>query len=348
MGGSMRQLVLAEPYRLETRSVPIPEPKAGEARIRVQRIGVCGSDLTIYRGLHPYVSYPLVMGHEISGTVDKLGEGVKSLPVGTRVAVIPHLVCGHCEACRTETYNFCEQLRCTGAEADGAHCDYFCIAEKMLVPLPDAMSIDDAALMEPACVAYHGARRGDIGKDDTVLIVGAGPIGVFCLQSCIALGAKRVLMTDMDQTRLDLAGKLGAAGTINVMKESLADGLGRLCGTPKAIDVFYDCVGEKGRVLNDIIGLARRGTRVVVIGVLQKMYEIPNLPDFVQHELRLSGTTMYVPRDYREMMALMGGGAVKTDGMVSHVFNLEDVPAVLDKLDKKSLNAFKILIKVND
>ena len=114
------------------------------------------------------------------------------------------------------------------------------------------------------------------------------------------------------------------------------------------MDVFYDCVGEKGTVLNNILEIARRGSRVVVIGVLQKAYNIPLLPDFVQHELSLSGTTMYVPQDYREMLDLMGRGVIRTEGMVSHHCTLEQVPEMLDNIVNRRIKTFKVIIDVND
>ena len=203
------------------------------------------------------------------------------------------------------------------------------------------MTLDDAALVEPACVAYHGAKRGSIKQGETVLIMGAGPIGVFCMQSCLALGAGKVYIADLDEERLELAKKLGATATINVGKQSIKD-------IEDKIDVFYDCVGEKGFVLNNILEVAKRGSRIVVIGVLQNGYNIPKLPDFVQHELALFGTTMYVPADYREMLELMGKRAIVTDGMISHRFTLEEVPAVLDMLDQRKEKTFKILIEVSD
>ncbi len=344
MGSDMRRLVLEAPYKMRMERVPVPRPGAGEICIRVQRVGVCGSDLTTYRGRHPYVTFPRVMGHEIAGTIEATGAGVTSPTPGTRVAVIPHIVCGACDACGTETYNFCEQLQCTGAEADGAHCDYFCIRAVMAIPVPDSMSLDDAALVEPACVAYHGARRGEIRAGDKVLIIGAGPIGLFCAQSCRALGAETVYLADLDAGRLAVGRDLGADGVIHVAQESLEAGLDRLCGGAKRLDVFFDGVGEKGRVLNDILRLARRGSRVVMIGVLQNGYDIPNLPDFVQHELRLSGTTMYIPQDYREMLALMGDGRVRTTGMISGHITLEAFPELIHGLDKGTVKTVKTLI----
>lgn len=344
----MRKLVLNAPYDLRMTQTEIPEPKKGQVRIHVKKVGICGSDPTIYKGLHPYVSYPLVMGHEISGVIDKVGEGVAQTRVGERVTVIPHIFCDHCEACRREIYNFCEKLKCTGAEADGAHCDYFCIDQRMAIAIPDTMSLEAAAMVEPACVAYHGAKRGNIRKGESVLIIGAGPIGVFCMQSCLALGAGRVYVADMDGERLKLAKALGATDVIDVSKQDLKEALAVLAGGEKTIDVFYDCVGEKGTVLNNILSMARRGSRIVVIGVLQKEFNIPLLPDFVQHELSLSGTTMYVPQDYREMIDLMGRGIIRTDDMVSHHITLEETPEMLEKIVGRREKTFKVMIEVNE
>ncbi|MBP0989566.1 MAG: alcohol dehydrogenase catalytic domain-containing protein [Oscillospiraceae bacterium] len=337
----MRKIILDEPFRMRRVECEIPTPKKDEVRIAVKRLGICGSDPTIYRGLHPYVTFPVVLGHEISGVIDAVGEDVAKERIGQRVTVIPHIVCGKCEACKNKIYNFCEELRCTGAEADGAMCDYFCISSEMAVQIPDTMTLDDAALVEPACVAYHGAKRGCIRKGETVLIIGAGPIGVFCMQSCFALGAGKVYVADLDADRLALARRLGATDTVEVGKQSIKD-------IKDKIDVFYDCVGEKGQVLNNILDTAKRGSRIVVIGVLQKEYTIPKLPDFVQHELSLFGTTMYTPADYSDMLTLMGEKKIVTDGMISHRFGLEKVPEVLDMLVKKKEKTFKILIEVND
>jgi len=342
----MRVATLIAPETLALGEAEIPTPKSGEILIKVERVGVCGSDPTIYFGRHPYVKYPVIMGHEFSGTVAKLGSGVDGPAVGTRVTVIPHLVCGKCQACKNEIYNFCEELRCTGAEADGAHREYIAMPREMVLPIPDSMSLDDAALVEPACVAYHAAKRGEITPNDTALIIGAGPIGNFCMQSVKALGAKQVFIADLDAERLALATALGADGVIDVSKETLEDGLSRLCGGHKNVDVFYDCVGEKGRVFNDILRLARRGTRVVIVGVLQNGYDIPLLPDFVQHELRLSGTTMYTPADYRDMLRLMGGKVIRTDGVISHYFDFDQVVEVFQAIADRKLKHFKIMLRM--
>lgn len=342
---TMLQAVLVEPEKLVLKNVPIPEPGPDEILVKVERIGVCGSDPTIYFGRHPYVKYPVVMGHEFSGTVAALGEDAAGPAPGTRVTVIPHLVCGKCEACATETYNFCESLRCTGAEADGAHCEYIAMPREMVLPIPDTMSFDDAAMVEPACVAYHAAGRGEIKPGDVTLVIGAGPIGNFCMQSVRSMGAQ-AFIADKDAERLELAKALGADGTIDVSKESLEDGLVRLCGGRDKVNVFFDCVGERGSVFNDILRLAKRGSRVVIVGVLQNGYDIPLLPDFVQHELRISGTTMYTPRDYRAVIKLMGDGVIRTEGMISHYFPFSEVVSVFKMIAERKEKFFKIMLKM--
>ncbi len=348
MEGKMLQVTLEAPGKLKKQMVDIPKPGKDEILVKVKRIGLCGSDPTIFHGLHPYVKYPVVMGHEFSGTVALLGDGVTGPAVGTRVTVIPHLVCGHCKACQNEIYNFCEELRCTGAEADGAHCEYKVMPKEMVLPIPDSMSMDDAALVEPACVGYHAAKRGEVKKNDVALIVGAGPIGNFCMQSVKALGAKKVIIADMDEYRLKLAEATGADGVINVKNETLEEGLIRLAGGPKEVSVFYDCVGGKGQVFNDILLLAARGSRVVIVGVLQNEYNVPNLPDFVQHELRLSGTTMYTPQDYRDMIKLMSEGTITTNGLISHYFRLDEIESVFENLVEKHTEPyFKVVFMVD-
>ena len=342
----MVRFVLRAPGTIERQTVPVPSPGKDEVLIKVTHCGVCGSDPTIYHGLHPYAISPLVMGHEFSGRVVARGKDVSSPREGARVTVIPHLVCGICGPCRKKITNFCEQLRCMGAEADGAHCEYVCVPAEMALVIPSGMALEQAALIEPACVSLHGAKRGDIRPQDTVLVVGAGPIGNFTMQCCKSLGARRVIVADLVDARLDLARGLGADGVINTSHTALSEGLRKLLGDPKVVDVFYDCVGGKGLVLDEILSVARRGTRVVVIGVLQKGTDMPRLPDFVQHELRLSGTTMYVPQDYRDMIQLMSKGRVRTEGIVTHHFGFEDVPRIFQMIDAHTEAFFKIMITV--
>ena len=340
----MIRVTLSKPGEFVIDQAEKPRPGKGQVLIKVIRCGVCGSDPTIYRGLHPYAKNSLIMGHEFSGTIEELGENVNYLQKGMRVTVIPHVVCGKCKPCLSETFNFCEELKCMGAEADGAHVNFVSVDARMALPIPENISMDDAAMIEPACVGYHGAKRGEIKPGDVVLVVGAGPIGIFTMQSCKVLGADKVIIADLDEWRLDLATSLGADGTINVSKETLTEGLTRLLGSAKNVDVFYDCVGEKGKVFDEILKIARRGTRVVLIGVLQNNYVVPHLPDFIQHELRLSGTTMYVPQDFRDVIELMSKGKISTKKMITHYSPLSAIKDVFKMIDSRQEPYLKIML----
>jgi L-iditol 2-dehydrogenase len=340
----MWRCVMTDWGQFRREEAPVPVPGGGEVLLRVARVGVCGSDLAIMHGQHPYARPPLVLGHEVSAVVAATGPDSAGPPVGTRVTVIPHLVCGQCRACRAQRYNLCNDLRCIGAQADGAHAEYLVMPAEMVLAIPDAMSLADAALVEPAAVAYHGINRAAITPEDRVLIIGAGPIGAFALQAARALGAQAVYVADLLASRLALATQLGADGTIDTSRESLAEGLTRLAGDPAAIDVFADCVGGAGAVLDQCLALANRGSRVVMLGVLGAKYHLPHLPDFVEHELTLLGTTMYTPQDYREVLDLMAAGQIRTAGIVTHRFPLERAPEVLAAMDAHRDRYFKVLL----
>ena len=343
----MKGILLTEPEKLVVEEVEIPEPRQDEILLKVKRCGICGSDISIYHGKHPYVKCPLVMGHEFSGVVEKLGSNVQNLSVGTRVTVIPHLVCKKCKQCNLQKYNLCEELKVLGAQADGAFQEYITIPAEMAIPIPDSMSLDDAAMVEPACVAYHAAKRGGITQNDKILIMGAGPIGVFVMQSSRVLGAKSVFITDIDETRLRIASNLGADRIFNLSNKTLEDidGIGM---DLSSIGIFFDCVGGRGEVLNSIIKTASKGVRIIVVGVMRLDYEIPNLPDFIEHELTLLGTSMYVPQDYKEMVDLISSGKISTKGMITHHFSISELASVFDMIDSGKEKFFKIMLRVSD
>lgn len=343
----MKQIVMTAPNTLTPERVKRAEALPGEVLVQVIRCGVCGSDPTILHGKHPWAICPLVLGHEFSGVVAEQGAGVNSPPLGTRVAVIPHRVCGKCWACQSKQYNLCETLRCMGAEAHGGHAEFVSVPAEMVIPIADDVTLEDAAMLEPACVGLHAVKRVDV-QGKTVLVVGAGPIGVFTAQSARALGARQVYVADIDPWRLTLAGRLGVTGTFNLQGKKLDEAMAEAGVNVKEVDVFFDCVGMEGQALDEILRLARRGTTTVVVGVLRTHYELPHLPDFVQHELALFGTTMYTPDDYRQMIQLMAERKVTTEGMITHTFTMDQIPEVFRFIDERREPFFKIMLKMDE
>lgn len=324
-----------------------PPPGIGEAQIRVEKIGICGSDISAYYGRHPYIHCPIILGHEFAGVVDQVGPNVTNISVGDRCTILPHLACGECRACKEQSYNHCGELKVIGAQADGAFTRYINVPAEMVFLIPDSISMEEAALVEPAAVGYHSARRGNPQPNETALVFGAGPIGMFTMQAAKAIGGGKVLIADMDAERLALAEKLGADGTINTSVESVESGLARLVGSAENVDLFFDCVGFSGQVLDQIIQIARQGVRVIVTGVLESGCVIPHLADFVEHELSLISSNMYVPGDFRDVIDFMAAGKIRMEGMVTHTAPLSKVEDIYKMIDTRSEKFFKIVLTLD-
>ncbi len=204
----MKQAIMTSPGHIEFNEVESPQPGKGEVLIRIHKIGVCGSDVHVWHGKHPYTGYPVVQGHEFSAVIEALGEGVTDLKVGTKVTATPQIVCGKCAPCRRGDYHICDTLKVEGFQAPGVAQDYFVTKAEKIVPLPDSFSFEQGAFVEPVSVAVHSVgRAGDIsGKN--VVVLGAGPIGNLVGQVAKARGAN-VFITDLSEYRLEIASKCG-------------------------------------------------------------------------------------------------------------------------------------------
>ncbi|MBQ6665770.1 MAG: alcohol dehydrogenase catalytic domain-containing protein, partial [Synergistaceae bacterium] len=207
---TMVQEVMQEPKKIIYRDVPIPEPGPDQVLVKIKKIGICGSDIHVYHGTHPYTSYPIVQGHEVSAQVVKCGEYAKKFKPGDRVVLEPQVVCGRCYPCLHGKYNLCESLKVFGFQTTGTGSEYYAIEESKVTALPDELSYCDGAMMEPLAVTVHAAKRFPGVKGCTAVVLGCGPIGILLIQSLKALGAAKVMATDISDGRLELAKKLGA------------------------------------------------------------------------------------------------------------------------------------------
>jgi L-iditol 2-dehydrogenase len=173
----MRQAIMTSPGEIEFRDIPEPSPGPGEVMLRIKRIGVCGSDVHVNHGLHPFTSYPVVQGHEFSAVVETIGEGVDNIKVGTKVTATPQVVCGKCGPCRRGDYNICDVLKVQGFQAPGVAQDLFVTNAQNIVLLPDNFTFEQGALIEPTSVAVHSTSRAGNMNGKNVVVLGAGPIG---------------------------------------------------------------------------------------------------------------------------------------------------------------------------
>lgn len=298
---------------------PVPAPAADEVLIRVNSVGVCGSDVHYFEHgrIGPYVvDAPLILGHEASGTVVAVGAAVDKSRIGHRVAIEPQRPCRVCEFCREGAYNLCPKMEFYATPPiDGAFCEYVLIQDDFAYDVPDSISDHAAALMEPLSVGIAAAQKGGVKVGDTVLIAGGGPIGVITAQVARAFGATDVVIADINPDRRALAAGYGfrVVDPAAVSTENLG------------ANVFVDASGATPAILNGIRSMRAGGT-VVLVGSAD---EIPlSVPEIAMRELNLTGTFRYT-NTWPVARSLLMAGLVELDSLVTHVYGIEQVEEAL-------------------
>ena len=195
METTMLQQVMTAPGEIRFERVPVPQAGPGQVLVKIKRIGICGSDIHVYHGKHPYTSYPVTQGHEVSGQIAALGEGVTDLRVGQRVTIEPQVFCGKCYPCTHGKYNLCESLKVMGFQTTGTASKYFAVDQSKVDLLPEGMGFDEGAMIEPLAVTVHAARRAGDVRGLRVCVLGCGPIGILLIQSLKALGADVIALS---------------------------------------------------------------------------------------------------------------------------------------------------------
>lgn len=339
----MLQQVMTEPGKIEFREIPTPEPGRGQALIKIMEIGVCGSDIHVYHGEHPFTSYPVTQGHEVSGVIERLGEGVEGLSVGQKVTIQPQVVCGECWPCRNGKYNLCESLKVMGFQTTGVASEYFAVDAEKVTPLPEEMSLEEGAMIEPLAVAVHAVRRaGDVtGRD--ICVLGAGPIGILVAQAAKGLGAGRVMVTDVSSLRLEKARECGADMVVNTRERDFGEAFVEFFGPDKA-DVIYDCAGND-ITMGQAIKYARKGSTIILVAVFAKMANI-DLAVLNDHELDLNTSMMYRGEDYEKAIELVGEGKVRLMPLLSKRFPFKEYLEAYKYIDENRESTMKVLIDV--
>lgn len=333
---------MTAPGTIEIRDAAPPVPEAGEALLRVQRIGVCGSDVHVNHGRHPYTTYPVIQGHEYSATVESLGSGVTGLRVGAKVTSLPQIVCGLCAPCRRGDEHICDSLKVQGFQAPGCAQELWTTSASKVVELPDSFTFDEGALVEPLSVAIHAVARAGKLEGRNVAVIGGGPIGNLVAQVARSEGA-RVLLTDLSALRLDLANRCGIDLTSNAGTEKLADASRRAFG-PAGFDVAFECVGVEPTITAAVESIQKGGT-LVVVGVFGQRPRV-DLGLVQDRELNLRGTLMYQRRDYLRAVDLIATRKVTVAPLMSAHFPLEDYHRAYEYLDEARDRAMKVFIDV--
>ena len=340
----MLQQVMTKPKEITFREVPVPKVGADQVLIKVMRIGVCGSDIHVYHGKHPFTAYPVTQGHEVSGEIVKIGDKVQGFSAGQKVTVRPQIVCGECYPCRHGKYNLCERLKVMGFQATGMASEYFAADAAKVTALPQEMSYDEGAMIEPLAVAVHAVRRmGDV-RGMKIAVLGAGPIGILVAQTAKGAGAESVLITDVSDFRVQKAKECGIDHCINTKNKDFGEAMLETFGPDKA-DVIYDCAGNDLSI-GQAIRYARKGSTIVLVAVFAGMAQA-DLAVLNDHELDLNTSMMYREEDYTEAIELVKSKKVALRPLISRHFAFREFQAAYEYIDANREKTMKILIDVH-
>jgi 2-desacetyl-2-hydroxyethyl bacteriochlorophyllide A dehydrogenase len=316
----MRVLQCVKPGSLVVIDRPEPAAGPGEVLVRIRRAGVCGTDLHIYQGSHPYLAYPRVIGHELSGEIAATGPGCAIAP-GQQVYVIPYLSCGACVACRHGKTNCCQHIGVLGVHVDGGMAEYICVPERNVVAA-DGVSLDQAAMVEFRARGAQAGGRAPPRPTDRILVVGAGPIGIGCILFAKLRGAS-VTVLDMREDRLGFCRQKLAADHVVTAGPDAAANLSRLTDGD-GFDVVIDATGAAQPMMTGFGYVAHGGTYVLV-SVVRDIISFDD-SEFHKRETTLLASRNATPEDFHAVFRAMRDGLVPTDALVTHRAALEQAP----------------------
>lgn len=339
----MKAVQITKPGEIKLIDEAMPKPGAGEALLQVLYCGICGADVASYTGNQPFTTYPRIPGHEFSARIVEIPQNDRGLKAGDVVTCNPYFNCGKCYACKRGIVNACHDNQTMGVQRDGSFREYITMPVERIID-GKGLSAKELALIEPFSISCHALSRAEVKKDDNLLIMGAGPIGLFALMKAKAMGA-RVLIADMLPSRLALAAEYGADRTVNVREEELHaacteftsengfDVCVEACGAP---ETFLNCIDEAAHGANIIlIGNGKRETTFVHSIILKK-------------ELNIFGSRNAFTRDFEELIDLVSAGKADVLKMISGIYEKENAAEAFEALAHNDGSLAKLLIKFGD
>ena len=335
----MKAFLATAPLTLELVERSIPIPAANELLVKTKAVGICGSDIHLFRGDHPYTTYPMIFGHEASGIIEAVGDIVNKFELGEHVVLEPLIPCGKCYPCSIGRRNCCSNMKTVGVTTDGALAEYFAVPEFCIHKIPESLSFPMAALAEPFSIGFQAASRGAVEKTDQVVIIGSGTIGLTIMAAAKQAGA-RVLVSDVMDFRLGIAQKMGADVVVNSLKENLVERVMEWthgCGA----SVVIEAVGLPATI-ESTIGLTADAGRIVIAGVTKEKFSIRGV-DVTKKELTISGSRNNLDKFGDAINYILTKPEI-AGNLITQTFAFDEAPAAFKTANEKAGETCKVMI----
>lgn len=339
----MKAIVISNPNEIEIKEVPMPEVKDGEALLKVKYVGICGADVASFTGNQPFTTYPRIPGHEFSAEIVSIPENDKGLKAGDIVTCNPYFNCGECYSCQRGYVNCCTDNQTMGVQRDGAFCEYISMPVERIYE-GRGLSAEELALIEPFSISQHAVSRCEIKENDNVLVIGAGPIGLFALLAAKAK-CKNVVVADILDNRLELAKEYGATAVVNTKKQSLEDFTNAFTNG-KGFDVCIEACGAPETFLGCIENAAFAGNIVLIGNGKRETSFVHSI--LLKKELNVYGSRNALKDDFINNIDLVANGKADVMKMVSRVYDMENALDAFKALANNDGTLAKILIKIGD
>lgn len=336
----MKAIVCVEPNQFKMSHFDRPVPKAGEALVRIRRIGICGTDMHAYRGKQPYFTYPRILGHELAGeVVETTGSG--NVKVGDQVAILPYLACGQCSACTRGKTNCCEKLEVFGVHCDGGMREYVALPKEHLI-VTNSISLDGTALVECLAIGAHAVRRADITPGQFALVIGAGPIGLGVMKFLNLAGA-RVIAMDINKERLDFSKQWGAAEFTVDASDHPQQRITDITAGALAEAVF-DATGNV-KSMEGAFDYAAFGGKVVYVSLVKGNISFSD-PEFHKKEMTLLGSRNATQDDFHTVIRAIEHGHIDVDAFITHRASFDAMIGKFEEWMKPETGVVKALVEL--
>ncbi|MHA1368333.1 MAG: zinc-dependent alcohol dehydrogenase family protein [Promethearchaeota archaeon] len=339
----MKAIVIESKRKINLVDMPIPQAGQGEVLVKVKASGICGTDVHIYEGEVPLAKLPIVPGHEFSGIIENVGDGVSDIEVGDKVAIEPNLFCGYCHFCRNAKKHFCENWAAIGLTRNGGFAEYCSVPRQAVYKMDDNVPFEHGAFFEPVACVLHGIERSGAKAGDIVVVNGSGSIGLIYVQILKMMGVKNVISTDIDDEKLEIARKLGADAWINPNTDDLVKEVNSLTNG-RGAEMVIDAAGSEKSIATAFDLVQDTGT-IVIFGVPPENLKLPvKIYDIYRRELSIVGSFTN-PYTNEQALNLISTGKIKFDEIITHPIELDNVEKTIQKIRDKTECVIKAQIR---